>query len=451
MNSEHKLPGLEKAIVIPRDSHSISRKQITPNALKVLYRLTNAGFHAYIVGGGVRDLLLGNRPKDFDIATDATPEDLKKLFNKARIIGRRFKIVHIRFGREIIEVTTFRANHSPENQIAEHIPRRQIIGLNSAHSKDGMILRDNVYGNIDEDAMRRDFTINALYYTTQNFELLDFCRGLDDIKKKQIRIIGNPIERYKEDPVRMLRAIRFSAKLDFEIEANTKKPINEYSYLLDSISSARLFDETLKLMTGGFAKRTFALLREYQLSTYLFAPTLEALEQEDHISDKLIDLALTNTDQRIAAGKSVTPAFLFATLLWPVLKLNLARSKNQGLHSQEAFQQAARSALNEQLDFTAIPKRITLACKDIWELQNRLQRRNKRSIESVFNHPRFRAAYDFLLLREEAGEELGSLGQWWTDYQNGDTKERTKLIASASKLKRHRKRRSKSEPHGISE
>ncbi|MED5411423.1 MAG: polynucleotide adenylyltransferase PcnB [Pseudomonadota bacterium] len=441
MNSNLDLPGLERATVIPRDGHSISRNQIAPNALKVLYRLIAADFHAYIVGGGVRDILLGNKPKDFDIATNATPEEIKKLFKNARIIGRRFKIVHIRFGREIIEVTTFRANHNPQNQIADHVSFRQIRGLDSAHSKSGMILRDNVYGDIDEDAMRRDFTINALYYTTQNFELLDFVEGLTDLNNKQIRIIGDPEDRYKEDPVRMLRAIRFAAKLNFEIEEKTKNPIKDLAYLLDSVSSARLFDETLKLLTGGFAQRTFNLLRKYQLGSYLLAPTIEALYQADTSSANLVELALRDTDQRLAQGKSITPAFLFAALLWPVLKLKLAFSKNQNLHPQQAFQQAAQSTLMEQLDYTAIPKRFTVASREIWELQSRLQRRNKRSVESVFNHPRFRAAYDFLLLREEAGEELNGLGQWWTNFQNGDTKLRMELIAAVSKSKKRRGRR----------
>ena len=451
MNSKIDLPGLERATVIPRDGHNISRNQIAPNALKVLYRLLGADFHAYIVGGGVRDMLLGNEPKDFDIATNAKPEEVKKLFKNARVIGRRFKIVHIRFGREIIEVTTFRANHNPQNQIADHVPLRQIRGLDSAHSKSGMILRDNVYGDIDEDAMRRDFTVNALYYTTRNFELLDFAEGLTDLSNKQIRIIGDAEDRYKEDPVRMLRAIRFAAKLNFEIEEKTNKPINDLAYLLDSVSSARLFDETLKLLIGGSAQRTFNLLRKYQLGSYLLAPTIEAFEQGDVISTNLVELALRNTDQRLAQGKSVTPAFLFAALLWPVLKLKLAASKNQNLHPQQAFQQAAQTALMEQLDYTAIPKRFTVASREIWELQNRLQRRNKQSVESVFNHPRFRAAYDFLLLREEAGEELNGLGQWWTNFQNGDTKLRMELIAAVSKSRKRRGRRRKRNPSGVSE
>lgn len=441
MNSELKIAGIDKAIIITRDGHSISRKDIAPNALKVLYRLTSAGYHAYIVGGGIRDLLLKKKPKDFDIATDATPEEVKNLFRNGHIIGRRFKIVHVRFGREIIEVTTFRANHARSNEISDNPTRHQIKGLASAHSESGMILRDNVYGNIDEDALRRDFTINALYYTTDGFRVLDFCSGMDDLKAKKIRIIGNPIERYKEDPVRMLRAIRFAAKLDFTIEENTQEPIDELSYLLDSISSARLFDETLKLMTGGYAERTFEMLRRFQLGTYLFAPTLEALSESDGSSANLVFLALKNTDDRLAKGKSVTPAFLFASLLWPVLKFYLAKSKNLGLPPQKAFQQAAQSALSEQLHYTAIPKRFTLATREIWELQQKLGVRTKRNVDRVFNSSRFRAAYDFLLLREESGEDLNGLGQWWTDFQVSDSETKLKLITKVQK-RRTKKNRS---------
>ena len=441
MNSELKLAGSEKATIITRDGHSISRKDIAPNALKVLYRLTSAGYHAYIVGGGIRDLLLKKEPKDFDIATDAAPEEVKNLFRNGHIIGRRFKIVHVRFGREIIEVTTFRANHARSNEISDNLTRHQIKGLDSAHSESGMILRDNVYGNIDQDAMRRDFTVNALYYTTDGFRVLDFCSGVDDLKAKKIRIIGNPIERYKEDPVRMLRAIRFAAKLDFTIEENTQKPIDELSYLLDSISSARLFDETLKLMTGGYAEKTFEMLRKFQLGTYLFAPTLEALSESDDSSTNLVVLALKNTDDRLAKGKSVTPAFLFASLLWPVLKLYLAKSKNLGLPPQKAFQQAAQSTLSEQLHYTAIPKRFTLAAREIWELQQKLEVRTKRNVDRVFNSSRFRAAYDFLLLREESGEDLKGLGQWWTDFQVSDSETRLKLITKVQK-RRTKKNRS---------
>ena len=433
MNSELDVPGIENADIVTRDRHTISRKDISPNALKVLYRLLKAGYQAYIVGGGVRDLLLRKKPKDFDIATNAEPAEIKVLFNNARVIGRRFRIVHIRFGREIIEVTTFRADHHPINEITGNFAFKEDRERDSVHSKEGMILRDNVYGNIDEDAKRRDFTVNALYYTTDGFRLLDFNHGLQDLKSKQIRIIGDPKERYKEDPVRMLRAIRFSAKLGFSIEENTKKPIDELAYLLDSISSARLFDETIKLMTGGHAVKTFAMLQEFQLGTFLFSPTLEALSEADNSSTKLVELALEKTDQRLNENKSVTPSFLFAALLWPVFKMHLAESKNLGLSPQLAFEKSAQFAINEQLGYTAIPRRFTLATKEIWKLQSKLASRSKKSIETVFSNSRFRAAYDFLLLREESGEELKGLGQWWTNFQESNEPERKKLILSRSK------------------
>lgn len=443
MNQPVMLPGAEKATPIARDQHSVSRKRISPNALKVLYKLGEAGYHGFLVGGGVRDLLLGKAPKDFDIATDATPEELKKLFRNARIIGRRFKIIHIRFGREIIEVTTFRAPHNAQNEIGDNIPRRKIKELDSAHSTAGMILRDNVYGNIDEDALRRDFTVNAMYYTVDDFLVLDFSCGMQDLQAKLIRMIGNPEERYKEDPVRMLRALRFCAKLNFTMEEKTRAPINSLAYLLESIAPARLFDETLKLLTNGHAVRSFDLLKEYEPGRYLFAPTLEALELQQGPANKLLDLALQNTDIRLAEGKSVTPAFLFASLLWPVLQLRLNTSRRQDDNQYQHFQNVANSVLSEQVQYTAIPKRFTATAKEIWELQLRLERRNRRSIESAINHPRFRAAYDFLLLREDSGEDLGGLGQWWTTFQFADADERAEMLNAFSTRKKPRRRRRK--------
>jgi poly(A) polymerase len=442
------LPGIEKAVSIPRDQHPISRKHIAPNALKVLYRLSEHGFAAFLVGGGVRDLLLGKQPKDFDIATDATPEDIRGLFKNARIIGRRFRIVHIRFGREIIEVTTFRAHHEARNAIPEDVSRRQIKGLDSAHSESGMILRDNVYGDIDEDAARRDFTVNALYYTTQGFRVLDFCGGMEDLQAKQIRIIGDPQERYREDPVRMLRAIRFSAKLDFEIAEDTAAPIADLAELLESISPARLFDETIKLMTCGYAERAFQLLDKSGLGNYLFAPTLEALKQGSAEAGKLVELALRNTDKRLSEDKSVTPAFLFAALLWPVLQLRLAQNNDEQQAPQQRFHQAASDVLLEQLNFTAIPKRFTIGAREIWDLQRRLEKRNRRNVFSVFNHPRFRAGYDFLLLREEAGENLNGLGDWWTQFQNGDTNQKNDMVNALAKTGTRRRRRKRKKPAG---
>jgi len=445
------LTGLDKARIIERDQHPISRKQIAPNALKVLYRFRDAGFYAFLVGGGVRDLLLGNKPKDFDIATNATPNEIKSLFRNARIIGRRFKIVHIRFGREIIEVTTFRAHHHPENKIADHVPRKQIRGLDSAHSSSGMILRDNVYGDIDQDALQRDFTVNALYYTIEKFRVLDFNTGIADLDKREIRIIGDPFTRYREDPVRMLRAIRFSAKLDFSIEESTEKPLKQLGHLLKSVSPHRLFDETLKLLAGGYAVATFNKLRTLHLGQYLFAPTLNAMEEAEPPWKKLVDLALTNTDKRIAIDKSVTPAFLFAALLWPVLKLNLTKPIYSGANRHDRFIQAANQTFMEQQNYTAIPRRVTSTSRDIWELQYRLERRNKRSIETALNHPRFRAAYDLLLLREQAGEDLGGLGQWWTDFQNSDTNRKKQMITAISQSKRLRQRSRKRNESGVSE
>ena len=440
------LVGIENATVLERDNHPISRKQISPNAVKVLYKLAEAGYHGFLVGGGVRDLLLGKSPKDFDIATDASPEQLKSLFRNARIIGRRFKIIHLRFGREIIEVTTFRAPHDSENKIDDDAPRRRIQNQASAHSTAGMILRDNVYGNIDEDALRRDFTINALYYTIDKFRILDFSTGLDDLESKQIRMIGDPAERYKEDPVRMLRAIRFAAKLGFTIEEKTEKPINESAHLLESISTARLFDETIKLMTGGDAEKTFGLLRRYRPGVYLFAPTFRALDKLSGPPCKLVELALRNTDERLAEGKSVTPAFLFAALLWPVLQLRLRAQKSDEGNQHQLFQQAAQEVLMEQIQYTAVPKRFTIAAKEIWELQSRLMRDNKRSIEGSFSHPRFRAAYDFLLLREEAGEDLGGRGEWWTQFQLGDTSQITQRTSTESDPAKKRRRRRRPKP-----
>ena len=441
MSLKPSLTGLDQARIIERDEHPISRKQITPNALKVLYRFKEAGFHAFLVGGGVRDLMLGNKPKDFDIATNATPEEIKRLFKNARIIGRRFKIVHIRFGREIIEVTTFRAHHDPQNEIADDASRRQIRGLDSAHSSSGMILRDNVYGDIDQDALQRDFTVNALYYTVDHFRVLDFSTGMEDLDKKEIRIIGDPATRYREDPVRMLRAIRFSAKLGFSIEESTQRPFDQLGHLLNSVSRARLFDETLKLLAGGHAAVTFEKLRNFHLGPYLFAPTLEAMKQAEQPWGKLIDLALENTDKRLTMGKSVTPAFLFAAILWPVLKLHLTQPVSPGMNRHQHFIQAANQTFLEQLNYTAIPRRVTSVSREIWELQYRLERKNKRSIEAAFSHPRFRAAYDFLLLREQAGENLGALGQWWTDFQTGDTNRKIQMITAVSRPSKRRRKR----------
>ncbi len=445
---------LSGADIIERDEHCISRRDISPNALKVLYRLNDAGYHAFLVGGGVRDLLLGDKPKDFDISTNATPEQIKQLFRNAMIIGRRFKIIHVRFGREIIEVTTFRAPHEPENEFKENTTNRSIKGLDSAHSSAGLILRDNVYGNINEDALRRDFTANALYYTTDGFRIIDFAQGLHDIENRLLRMIGDPATRYREDPVRLLRAVRFAAKLGFDIEKNTRAPMDEMAPLLASISSARLFDESLKLLTGGKAEKTFALIRKFKVGQILFPATMAATKDPESVESKLLNLAMRNTDRRLAQGKSVTPAFLYAAILWAPLQQTLRKYAAGKTVTIPEHHEAANQVIIKQIQVTAIPKRFSIATKEIWEQQLRLQTRTKRAAESAFAHPRFRAAYDFLLLREEAGEDLDGIGQWWTDFQNVDKNQQEHMINSLGKgaaTKRRRRRKPAKKPNTGSE
>ncbi|WP_281648106.1 polynucleotide adenylyltransferase PcnB [Parendozoicomonas sp. Alg238-R29] len=394
---------------IPRDDHSISRKNISDNALKVLYRLRSQGHEAWLVGGCIRDLLLGLSPKDFDVATSAPPEVVRSLFRNSRIIGRRFKLIHVVFGREVIEVATFRASH-------DSVPDEKQHKDDSHHSDSGRILRDNVYGSIEDDAIRRDFTINALYYTTDDFSVHDFCGGMNDIENRQIRLIGDPVRRYHEDPVRMLRAIRFAAKLDFQIEESTAAPIRELGNLLRDIPSSRLFDETLKLFLSGYGQEILRLMREYELFEPLFPATESALFDNPQ-GERLLDEALKSTDRRIQQEKPVTPAFFYAAALWPPVVAMAADLEAQGLPPVPALHQAAMQVVSNQCTHTAIPKRFSIPMREIWDLQRRLERRQPRRVNELLTHPRFRAAYDFLLLREASGEDLGGAGQWWTDYQ----------------------------------
>ncbi|MEW5250158.1 polynucleotide adenylyltransferase PcnB [Microbulbifer discodermiae] len=418
-----------KARIIPRSEHSISRRDISRAALTVMKRLQEAGFEAYIVGGGVRDLLLGGHPKDFDIATDATPEDAKQLFRGSRIVGRRFRILHARIGREVIEVTTFRGHHSNG---AEH---------EAQQSQQGMLLRDNVYGDLASDAARRDFTVNALYYTTRGFAIHDYTGGVTDIEQRQIRMIGDPATRYKEDPVRMLRALRFAAKLDFSIEEHTATPLANLAPLLRNVAPARLFDEVLKLLMGGFGERTFELLRQYQLWPQLFPDNAALLEEPAML--ELARLALRNTDARIRADKHVTPAFLFAALLWPGVVVEQRRLMDQGTPAVPALAQAAQKATSSQLAHTALPKRFSLPMREIWDMQLRLPRRNGERAQRLSQHPRFRAAYDFLLLREQCGEIQPGLGTWWTDFQQADEDQRQEMVRRLQQRGGRRRRRPK--------
>jgi len=405
------------AALIPRDQHNISRKNISPAAIKIIKQLEDAGFAAYLVGGGVRDLLLGNHPKDFDVATNAKPEEVKRIFRSARIVGRRFQIVHVRMGREVIEVTTFRGHHEESS---------------SVRSEDGMLLRDNVYGTLETDAMRRDFTVNALYYTLKDFSVIDYCNGMEDLKQRTLRIIGDPATRYKEDPVRILRALRFAAKLGFNLEPKTAKPIRELSGLLLNVSDARLFEEVLKLFLGGSATATFNLMREYDLLTHLFPGTDKALKAGDEIGANLIEQCMINTDKRIRGDKTVTPAFIYAALLWPALQQQFTLLSGQMTPTQ-AWGQAAQNVINQQLTRTAVPKRFLIPMREIWDLQQRLPSRLGMRALRTLDHPRFRAAYDFLLMREAAGEALDGLGVWWTNYQTANDEEREQMVKDIGK------------------
>ncbi len=399
----------QAATRIPRDGHPVSRKHISDNALKVMSRLTSQGFEAYLVGGAVRDLLLGGHPKDFDVATDATPEEVHELFRNSRIIGRRFRIVHVRFGREIIEVTTFRGHHDSEAEDSQRRPA-------SRQDDSGMLLRDNVFGSLEEDAARRDFTVNALYYSSKDFCVYDYVDGLRDMEERQIRIIGDAEKRYREDPVRMLRAVRFAAKLDFDIAGPTAEPIPDLSYMLEAIPAARLFDEMLKLFMAGYALATFELLRKYHLLEHLFPATASELELNPHAA-KLIEAAMASTDARVAEEKPVTPAFILAALLWPPVVDYKKSLEDNGMEPMEALNEAANSLVQEQLHHIAIPRRFTAPMREIWEFQLRLQRRKGKGLVKHLAHRRFRAAYDFLLLREESGEDLEGLGKFWTEMQ----------------------------------
>ncbi|MEH6355683.1 MAG: polynucleotide adenylyltransferase PcnB [Marinobacter sp.] len=430
--SSRKKPSGYQRRDISRDQHSVSRTAISEPAKKVLHRLNKAGYEAYLVGGGVRDILLSGQPKDFDIATDATPEEVHELFRNSRLIGRRFRIVHVVFGREVIEVTTFRGNANPADDDDD----------DRKTSEHGQLLRDNVYGNLEEDALRRDFTINALYYCIRDFSVIDFANGVDDLNNRQMRLIGDPETRYREDPVRMLRAIRFAAKLNFDIEPSTEAPIRKLAPLLAHIPAARLFDEVLKLFSAGYGEATFDKLCHYDLLAPLFPDTASALEAGE--PDELIRQALRNTDARIAQGKSVTPYFLFAAMLWPALQAEWRRRQDNGDPLQPALHGAISKVIGRQVQATSIPKRFSGPMKEIWELQIRLPRRQGKRALITLGHPRFRAAYDFLLVRESAGEIEPGLGQWWTQFQRLDERAQERMITDLdSGETKPRKRRRK--------
>jgi poly(A) polymerase len=425
-----------KKVIIPRAEHSISRQDISDNALKVLYRLNNAGYQAYLVGGGVRDLLLGKKPKDFDIATDATPEQIKKLFRNCRLVGRRFRLAHILFGRDIIEVATFRGHHQAEESDKQ----------TSQQSEQGMLLRDNVYGNLEEDAQRRDFTVNALYYNIDDYSVVDFAGGLADLKAKQLTLIGEPATRYREDPVRMLRAARFAAKLDFEITPETAAPIQGLAPLLRDIPAPRLFEECLKLFLAGEGEQTLLTLHNLGLLFPMFPALRSLLSDADEHNPTLAFMlqALANTDARVHSEQRVTPAFIFAALLWPVVEMTAQELLIElSLPMHDAIELAMNQVLDQQCRSVAIPRRFTTAIREIWQLQDRLARRQGKKAFRTFEHPRFRAAFDFLLIRGETSGDsaLIELGQWWQQWQKMNERDRSQMVRELgqSKPKRHRR------------
>lgn len=399
------------------DQHQIDLSRVSKNAIKVVELLQNAGYSAYIVGGGVRDLLLNLKPKDFDVATNATPEQVRQVFRSALIIGRRFRIVHVRFGREIIEVTTFRAHHQQTSNAKD-----------AKQSDHGLLLLDNVYGDIESDAFRRDFTVNALYLDPKTRQIIDFADGITDLKKRQLRIIGEPEARYREDPVRMLRAVRFAAKLGFNIEPSSERPMATLAPLLAHIPPARMFEEVLKLFISGSATACLNLLRQYGLFYYLFPGTEDTLKAGGEIDAAIAERVAINTDKRIRSDQRVTPAFIFAAFLWLPLHHAVRKYMGQGLSSQDALQRASGEIIAKQLTRTAIPKRFLIPIREIWTLQWRLGKRDNGKAFALLEHPRFRAAYDFLLLREEAGENLEGLGYWWTKFQAAEPDERELMI-----------------------
>ena len=423
---------ISQATRIPRPEHSISRADISSGALKVLYTLKKAGFEAYLVGGGVRDLLLGREPKDFDVVTDAEPEQIKRLFRSARLIGRRFRLAHVRFGREIIEVATFRgAVDNPDD--GDHV------------SVNGRIVRDNVYGTtVEEDVWRRDFSVNCLYYDIRDFSVLDLTGGMADLEAGILRIIGDPVRRYREDPVRMLRAARFAAKLGFRLGKETAAAIPECAPMLAEIPPARLYEEVLKLFLGGAAAQSFEHLIHFDLFKYLFAESARCFE-DDPLSPaaQLVLQAMTNTDKRIQEDKPVTPAFLFAALLWPAVQKDAKAHEDRGLTTMQAMDAAGMDVLARQVSQVSVPRRFSLAAREIWSLQSRLeQRRGKRAVQ-LLGRPRFRAAYDFLLLRAGAGEgeEVAEMADWWTKFQEMDDSGRNAALAGTGPRRRRRRRR----------
>jgi len=424
----------EPAVLGPQE-HGINPQLVSNNAIRVTQTLQEAGFKAFLVGGAVRDLLLGIKPKDFDIATNATPEQVKELFRRAFIIGRRFQIVHVMFGQDLLEVTTFRGAAKEEAPKDEH----------------GRVLRDNTFGEQHEDALRRDFTINAMYYDPATQLVLDYHGGIADIRSRTLRMIGVPEERYREDPVRMLRVVRFAAKLGFEIDPSAQAPIPVMAPLINNVPAARVFDEMLKLLMSGQAMACLERLRSEGLHHGLL-PLMDVV-MEQPLGERFVRLALDNTDARIRQGKPVSPGFLFASLLWHQVLEKWRAYQAAGEYPIPALHQAADDVLSSQAEKLALQRRIVTDMRDIWAMQPRFERRSGKSPYKLLEHPRLRAGYDFLLLRCASGELDAEIGEWWTAFMQADGPGREELLNrkpkgdgdAAAPKKRPRRRRPRKE------
>jgi poly(A) polymerase len=414
-----------KPRVYGTDKHPIRRAQVSPGARSVIRKLQEAGFKAFIVGGAVRDLMLGIEPKDYDLATDATPEQVKPLFRRAFIIGRRFRLVHVHAGQEVLEVSTFRTAQTGDDATDEH----------------GRLLSDNVYGSQADDARRRDFTINALYFDPETEEVWDYVGGVADVRARRMKLIGPPVTRFREDPVRMLRAVRLAAKLSLAIDPKTAAPIPKLAPLIQNVPPARLFDEMQKLLLSGHAADTLKSLRDHGLAHGLL-PLLDVI-MEQPLGTRFIDAALANTDERVRADKGVSPAFLFATLLWHEVLVTWNAAKLKGGKPLPALFDAMDGVLEAQARRIAIPRRFEATIKEIWSLQPRFEQRAGSRPYRLLEHPRFRAAYDFLLLRAESGEVPKALGDWWTRFQDAGHAEREAMLKPDEAGPKRRRTRSR--------
>jgi len=414
--------------IIPYDAHGIDRARISPCALKVAETLQAHKYTAFVVGGAVRDLILGWQPKDFDIATSATPEQVRELFRRSRIIGRRFRLVHVMCGRDMVEVSTYRGGTPSDDETDERTA-----------DEHGRILRDNVFGNQEQDATRRDFTINALFYDPTKQEIWDYHGGYDDLKKRRLRMIGNPDQRYREDPVRMLRAVRFAASRGMELDEPTRAPVKSLAPLLANVPPARLFEEMLKLLMSGHAYECIMALRQEGLHHGLL-PMLDVI-LEQPLGERFVMLALRNTDARIQNDKPVSPSFLFASLLWHEVLAAWKRAEGEGVHSIPALHQAMEQVIQSQAAKLAIPRRYGTDMKEIWVMQTRFLQRSGRRPQRLVEHPRFRASYDFLLLRCASGEVDPAIGEWWTRFEHATEAERIAMLVQDPEPGKRRRRR----------